>query len=124
MSLGDQTINASIGLGGHFNAPLSLSYENAIHEFAADHLLTVGGHLGFATGYTGLCAESNYHYTGVDKFDFYGGLRAGWNLASDNNYFLYSAHIGSNYYVTPRLAIKMELGYGLSSLMVGVSYKL
>ncbi len=123
LSKGDQTLNLTLGLDN--NTPIFLTYENVVHEFAADHLLSIGGQVGIASYYLPVAFDASYRYEGFDKFDLYGGLRLGYNLNSNNSGFMHGIHIGSNYYVLPNLGIKLELGgFGYNSLMIGVAYKL
>lgn len=91
-----------------------------------------------------VAAMGNYYFKPiVDKLDLYAGLRLGYDIASaetvwDNpeaeeyygdkysasaGGFIYTAHAGANYWLSDSFAINAELGYGVSFLSVGVSYK-
>ncbi len=123
LSQGDQMLNVSVALSD--NTPVFVSYENVVHAFAADHLLSVGGQVGIARHYLPIAADASYRYAGIDKFDLYAGLRLGYNINEYDSSFVHGIHIGSNYYVTQRLGIKLELGgFGYNSLMLGVAFKL
>lgn len=152
-NVGDKNASATIGLGGGYGTPIGLSYEQGISELSDGFILGAGGYFGYsgyneswAYGkmvYSNifLAAEGNVHYTKIsDKLDLYAGLRLGYNVGScdvkfdDPQYekyapgasaggFIYTTHVGANYYVTDVLAINLEAGYGLASLSAGVTYR-
>ncbi len=123
LSQGDQTITVSAALGEH--TPIFVAYDNVVHSFAPEHLLSVGGQVGIANHYLPIAADASYHFVGLDKFDLYAGLRIGYNVNNYDSYFVHGIHLGSNYYVLPNLAIKLELGgLGYNSLALGVVFKL
>ncbi len=70
----------------------------------------------------------------MDKLDLYAGVRLGYDVAScsvepDLGYnvsvggFIYTTHIGANYFLTDNWAVNAEVGYGLASLSVGATFK-
>lgn len=92
--------------------------------------------------YTVIGARSAYHYGGLnnDKFDLYGGAMLSYNIVSysytDNDpsndgYGVdaassgldFSIYAGGRYYFSDNLGVFAELGYGISTLNLGVSYK-
>ncbi len=152
---GSKVVNLGVGIGSSYGFPVSVSYEQGIMDIGSDQSIGVGGYVGMGFdsddytyvtyNYTNifLAAAGNYHYTGVDKFDFYAGIRLGYNVASANaNWidaddedlygdlysasaggFIYTAHVGARYYFNDSFAANAELGYGIAYLNVGVSYK-
>lgn len=73
-----------------------------------------------------------------DKVDLYGGLALGYYISSfsyngaspgyvyDNSYgnrVLFGLHLGGRYYFKPNLGAFAELGYGVSALKLGVTFK-
>ncbi len=144
-SNGDKKITANLGFGGGYGTPIAFSYEQGVVDLTNVMAIGVGGYLGH-TSYTSnhysysnmyLAAMGNWHYTGVNNFDFYAGIRLGYNVAGgswdDDSYsgsydvtqggLFFQTHIGANYYFNPNWAINAELGYGLASLSLGATYK-
>ncbi len=93
------------------------------------------------SSYILLGALGNYHFYDEDKLNAYGGLSLGYALAnssvtySDPSFptiavktggssFIYGLQVGGRYFFTDKLAANVELGYGVSVLKIGVSYKL
>lgn len=89
-------------------------------------------------------ATANYHYTGVRNLDLYGGVRLGYNYthgktnwqdpdfalilgdqlaAKDKSEVAYDVHFGARYYLLRRVAIFTEVGYGISIVSGGLTYK-
>lgn len=141
---GSQIVSANVGFGG-YGIPITLNYEHGIYDINEDMSIGVGGMFGFATKSEGiiqttglsLAAQGVYHYTGFDKFDLYASLDLGWNIATAKTKassgmpaisanaggFLWGINLGARYYFTDNFAVKADLGYGLSYISVGVSYK-
>ncbi len=85
-------------------------------------------------------ALGNYHFYDNDKFDAYGGLKLGYNNVSSkytgvdqsgvylsetsSSGMLFGAQIGGRYFFTENIAGHLELGYGISAVKVGVTFKL
>jgi hypothetical protein len=82
-----------------------------------------------------LGARGTYHFTDlVDKLDLYGGITMGGEIVSskytgDGVYndagsgFLGEFFAGARYYFTDDFSVMGELGYGISWLKLGISYK-
>lgn len=115
--------------------------------------LGIGGYIGYAsskdewfTGSTKYSWKYNYtiigargvlHYQLVDKLDTYGGLLLGYNIVSSKfdgvidagtrkaagSDLGWALFIGGRYYFKDNIAAFAELGYGISYLTVGVSFK-
>ncbi len=152
---GDNVISASVGFGGNYGVPISVAYEKGVYDINEKSAIGVGGYLGYASysekftygkySYSDIfiAATGSYHYTGVSKFDFYGGLRLGYDISSaktkwnDDSYdslyggsysasasgFVYSVVVGARYYFSESWAAQAEFGFGLALLNVGVAYK-
>jgi hypothetical protein len=129
---------------------LSVNFERGIVELGPG-VLSAGGYVGYkgfrySSGsytqkwnYVIIGARAAYHYTGlkVEKLDVYGGLMLSYNILNyTDNYSgsgnIYSsgrnsagvtAFVGGRYYLLPVLAAFSELGYGVSFVSVGVSFK-
>jgi hypothetical protein len=86
-----------------------------------------------------IAARGAFHYALVDKLDTYTGLLLGYRIANSKSfgdipaYGNYSASsggvmaawfAGGRYYFTDKFAGMAEIGYGLSYLTLGVSFKL
>jgi hypothetical protein len=137
---GTKVVSAGIGLGGAFGIPIALGA-----EFGVTDNIGVGAIAGYGRRSYGVAgysyainniligARGNYHLPLIDKIDTYGGLTAGYNVASISGTAVagtsaggvfISGHVGGRYYVTKPLSIQAELGYGIAYLTVGVAYKL
>jgi hypothetical protein len=79
------------------------------------------------------------HYPVVDKLDTYAGLMFGPNIVSSKEFgdwtgagnynaastsFFSAYYIGGRYYFKDNFSVMAELGYGISYLNIGVSFKL
>ncbi len=123
--------------------------DNLFDEHSA---LTVGAYLGYygtKNSYQEVTARwSNLlfggrgavHYNFVDKLDTYGGLMLGYNKDSysvsgagpnytidsnnSNGGFIFSLFVGARYFFTESIGAYAELGYGISALELGVTFKL
>lgn len=152
---GSQVLGLGIGVGGGYGVPVTLSYEHGIHSFSNVSHIGVGGNISYgahndsfsySTGtvkynYNNviIAAMANYHYTGVDKFDFYGGVHLGYDIVNssvksntddyagkykaDASGMFFGVRAGARYYFSDNWAASADLGYGLSILNIGVAYK-
>ena len=83
--------------------------------------------------------RGSFHYPLVEKLDTYAGLSFGlrfYNWSYDNDYdddyypnsnstgFYSYWFVGARYYLTDNLAAMAELGYGITYLNIGISFKL
>ncbi|MCF7858555.1 MAG: hypothetical protein K9N07_04435 [Candidatus Cloacimonetes bacterium] len=74
-----------------------------------------------------------------EKIDPYGGLMLGYNIVSykeplgwvstnsysgGSSYLMYGFYAGARYFINPKMAVYVELGYGFGYLNLGISYKL
>ncbi len=132
---------------------LSLSYEHCIKDklFDAKSSIGIGGIIGYASAewkysvidygvkYTNIIigARGALHYAFVDNLDVYGGILLGYDIVSSEvtgsaHYTDYEASgsdfvgggfIGARYYFSNNFGAFAELGYGIASLNLGISYK-
>ncbi|MFI3323243.1 MAG: hypothetical protein SNI45_02245 [Rikenellaceae bacterium] len=120
---GTKDLTASIGFGGG-GTPVALSYEQGIYDFAADHKLGLGGYVCLYSSAIAPAVECNYHFVGVDRFDLYGGVRFGFTFVDSYSSTFTSFNIGANYMLNSTWAVNVELGSGVGSIGLGVTYKL
>ena len=133
--------------------PISASVEYVLQDdlFDGKGALGVGGYLGYTSAkydysgwgwkYTNIIIGPRgfLHYNLADKLDTYTGLLLGYNIVSskefgtsyyNTNYSATSSgviwewFIGGRYYFSDNFAGMLELGYGISYLNIGVSFKL
>jgi len=132
--------------------PLSASFEVGILDGILDKgSIGVGGYLAFASykerRYLGdsywtysrvvIGPRGTFHYPLVDKLDTYGGLMLGFNkntwnwhgsgvhgTDSGGSGLGFSIFVGGRYYLSEKLAVMAELGYGISYLNLGIALKL
>ncbi|CAL2093186.1 conserved protein of unknown function [Tenacibaculum sp. 190524A02b] len=107
--------NISIGVIGGY-APLSLEtlqYVNGqgLQQGEEEISNIVGGGL------------LNFYLANGDEFDFYLGGSIGYASGLTAR-FLYEMHAGARYNLSDSFALNSEVGYGLSLLKVGISFKL
>ena len=93
--------------------------------------------------YIFLGALANYHFNlNIDKVDVYGGIKLGYlafssqttssgdsdlpaNLGTtDMSGLIYGFQLGGRYFFTDHLAAHLHLGYGVSYVSFGITYKL
>lgn len=131
----DLSERASIGIGGYFGC----AFDHDDIDEREDY--NVGTYI-YHTFTAAITAD--YHYTGVRKLDLYGGLRIGYNYtrgttdwddddfsivlgdtlaAKDKNGVAYDIHVGARYYLLRRIAVFTEVGYGISIVSGGLTYK-
>lgn len=147
---GQSDINLGIGFapfglnGSSTVPPISVSYEYGIKEN-----ISVGGYFGYtasesvAGAYTSkftymiIGARGSYHHQFVDNIDTYAGAMLGFNMANISyepalpagfpepsaGGFTYSVFIGGRYHFTDNLGAFAEIGYGISAINLGLTYK-
>jgi hypothetical protein len=127
---------------------ISVYYENCVVDNLWDEnsSISVGGMLshtaysrsglgGFKTSNTVIGARGALHYQFVDNLDTYAGLFLGYDIVSrklnditsydpgSTSSFTNSLFIGARYYFNDTWAAFGEIGVGLASLNLGVTYK-
>jgi hypothetical protein len=113
--------------------------------------ISVGGYLGYTAnrfkfagnqGYNFLYfiigPKATFHYNFVDTWEAYGGLLLGYTAVSSSSYgevtdlfgkpdnesrFIPAIYVGARYYFASNMAAFGELGYGISAISVGLSFK-
>ncbi|MDR1557649.1 MAG: hypothetical protein LBS88_11585 [Tannerellaceae bacterium] len=145
-SKGAQRVNAGIGVGT--GIPVEVSYERSIIDGlikGKNGAIGVGAYGGWyhrsvsdwSYNHYVLGARGAFHYQFIDKLDTYGGLMLGYNIATarwagdgesigaaSGSAFGYSLFVGGRYFFKPKLGVYSEVGYGISYLSVGVTFKL
>ena len=140
---------SALGGLGTGRPAISGSFEYGMWE-AGPGVISLGGYIG-NTGYryssegytqkwnyTVVGARSAYHlhaFETVPQLDPYAGLMIGYNIASysvtggyegPNTYgsgLGYSLFLGARWFFTNNIAVFVELGYGVSAINAGVSFK-
>ncbi len=115
----------SVGVGFGYNVAIDAKWEINVLDGICNGKggIGVGALLGtdfydrFALG-----AQSNFHYEFVDNLDSYVGLSLGGDFWNSNHLHL-GAQIGTRYYFNNHWAIMGEIGYGLSFVKIGATYK-
>jgi hypothetical protein len=125
---------------------LSASFEIGVKDGVIDKgSIGVGGYFGFSsakyenwwkTSNILIGARGSFHYPLVNKLDTYTGLILGYNIYSTKYYDSYSGaydatssgvalawFAGGRYYFTESFAGMAEIGFGISYLTLGVSFK-
>lgn len=146
LGIGFGTALGGMGTG---RPAISASFEHGLWE-AGPGVISLGGYVG-NTGYnyssegytqkwnyTVVGARGAYHFHGLEtvpQLDPYAGLMLGYNIASysvsggytgPNNYgsgLGYSFFLGARWFFTNNLAAFAELGYGVSVINAGISFK-
>lgn len=113
---------ASIGVGGY------LAYTANRFKYA--------GNRGYDYSYLIIGPRAAFHYNPIENLDTYGGLLLGYNIVSSSSYgdasdrpannesgFIPAIYVGARYYFMNNIAAFAEVGYGLSLVEVGLSFK-
>jgi hypothetical protein len=145
---GDNLLNVGIGLGviNLGGLPIGASFEHGFtKEISAggfvDYLSYNAGYLTYKYNWHVIYfgARGSYHFNELlsldnDKIDIYGGAGVGYAIygTSDNlvagysgysNRLFLNLHAGGRYYFSNNLGGFAELGYGVSTLKVGLALK-
>ncbi len=118
-SMGDQVINAGIGIGSTLYAyrtsgipPISVSFEKAVVDGILENgVIGVGGYLGYSSAkyrynylsyhygwnYTSIIVSAlgNFHYPLLDNLDTYAGVLLGYDISTSREFGDYT---GENYH--------------------------
>jgi len=145
-------IGTALGGLGSARPAISLSLDHGKWAVGGPGVISLGGYLG-NTGYkytdAGYTAKWNYyvvgvrgayHYNGFEKLpklDVYGGATLAYNIvkySSDNNDdhlansygsgIGLSGFLGSRWFFSDNIGAFAELGYGVSTLNIGITFKL
>jgi hypothetical protein len=118
--------NSSLGFGG-----LAGYYANKYTVKTAND-----GNYGWNYSHFLLGARGLLHYQFIDDLDTYAGLMLGWDIVSSSSFgtnsagsknsaggFVPGLFIGGRYYFARNFSAFAELGYGISALQLGISFK-
>jgi len=147
----DMVVNLGVGLGSYIGwsgystkVPfISSSFEYGLFDlFKKRATIGVGGYLAYTSSkykgvedwsYSDLIVggRASFHFQFVEKLDTYIGLLLGYDIVSyghkDANLggsrFISSEFLGARYYLAKNFSIFGELGYGISPLEIGISFK-
>ncbi len=121
---GDNVATVGVGIGStNFNIPISLSFEHGVYDINAKSAIGVGGKLAYGGSSAILAVTGSYHYDLFGgNWDPYAELALGYSLGS-YSVFHSGISIGTRYFFTDSIAAFAKVGYGLSWLEVGASYK-
>jgi hypothetical protein len=154
VQLGDVIVNLGVGVGADYKGDdyntgfgTKIAIEKALWQ-AGPGVITLGGEFGgsFSSGgYAGydnyhsqtivVAARAAWHYGWqVPGLDTYGGVSAGLGF----HHYKYSnpdyshssvipapgAFVGASYFVTPNFGFNAEAGYDITSLQIGLVFKL
>lgn len=151
-TMGNLGIGLGTGLGGLGKArpAISLSVDHGAWAIGGPGVISIGGYIGntgykyTSGGYTAkwnyfiIGARGAYHYNGfeVPELDVYGGVMLGYNIASysssgsgadySGNYgsgLGFSGFVGGRWLFAEKLGAFAELGFGVSNLTLGLTYK-
>lgn len=149
---GDKLLNLGIGLNGYYGGglPIGGSFEYGVTDQisvgAQIDFYTWGYNFGSGYKYRytfiPIALRGSYHVNELlnldnDKVDLYGGVQLGYYISkySDDSGFsgiynnsygnkaLFGIHLGGKYYFKPNLGGFAELGYGVSTLKLGLALK-
>jgi hypothetical protein len=127
----DYALKDNITVGGF------LGYYSSSQEFPS-----FGGTYVFNYSYTIVAARGTYHYPLVDNLDTYGSVLLGYTVGSSsieepagaNPAFTpaaasvggvaYGFSVGARYHFTDNIGAFAEVGYGISLLNIGLTYKI
>lgn len=144
-------LGTALGGLGKARPALSASFDKGMWDIGGPGVISLGGYIG-NTGYKysslGYNAKWNYtivgvrgayHYNGftnVPALDVYGGAMLGYNIVNfssdqEEGYFgksygsglEFTGFIGGRWFFADRVGAYAELGYGVSVLNIGVTYK-
>ncbi len=147
MTEGDSSISAKVGFCGGYGVPITVTYEKALWGINEASCVTLGGTVAY--GSVGdayyrvsdfiIGARGTYHYV-INKWDLLGGVTLGYDVASvnwkneykymkdvvgnpSNGGLFFGINVGANYYFKENWAVGAEIGYGLATINLGVTYK-
>lgn len=143
-------IGTALGGYGTVRPAISLSADHGIWETGGPGVISLGGYVGnmgykySGSGYDSkwnyfiIGARGAYHYNGfhTKNFDLYGGAMLGYNIVKyssnvSEDYFGkaygsglgFSGFVGGRYFFSNSIGAFAELGYGISVLNAGLTFK-
>lgn len=148
---GQGDINLGIGFVSNYGLPISVSYDygitdnisiGGIFSYASTSEDLGFGGMAYSWKYTYMIvgARGMYHFELMDNMDTYAGLLLGYNIASaefDGDPALeaivgnpsiggvaWGLTAGTRYHFTEKFGAFAELGYGVSVINLGLTYKI
>jgi len=144
-------LGTALGGLGKARPAISASIDHGVWDIGGPGVISLGGYVGntgykYASGnytykwnYMVVGARGAYHYNGftsVPKLDVYGGIMLGYNIvkyssdgddiAMANSYgsgMGFSGFLGSRWFFSNSMGVYAELGYGVSVLNAGLTFK-
>ena len=144
-------VGTALGGLGKVRPAISLSVDHGAWEVGGPGVISLGGYIGntgykYASGgntakwnYFVVGARGAYHYQGfttVPELDVYGGVMLAYNIVKysydgdnsvlSNNYgsgLGFTGFIGGRWFFNEKIGAYAELGYGVSVLNVGASFR-
>jgi len=144
-------LGTALGGLGKARPAISTSIDHGVWDIGGPGVISLGGYVGntgykYARGnytykwnYMVVGARGAYHYNGftsVPKLDVYGGIMLGYNIvkyssdgddiAMANSYgsgMGFSGFLGSRWFFSNSMGVYAELGYGVSVLNAGLTFK-
>jgi len=146
---GDMVINAGVGLGTFIYdrdfsvilPPITASFEYGIVDlFEGQGGIGIGGYAGYLlrkndvfgnVGDLVVGPRGLFHYQFVDNLDTYTGIMLGYDIRSfsqkntplSGSTFAFAYFVGARYYFTNHFGAFAELGYGISPVQLGFTFK-
>jgi hypothetical protein len=150
---GDKLFSVGLGIGGYVDGFYSYdNYNNGYYsagygipvtaslEFFINDAISIGPYAGIAFGNNWFAfdggARGSYHFSkhiplGTDKLDLYGSVILGVSHisydygANDGDDFAgrFGLTAGARWYFTDTFAVNAEVGWGVTPLLAGVSFK-
>ncbi|MBN1927196.1 MAG: hypothetical protein JW798_15290 [Prolixibacteraceae bacterium] len=134
---GDKVVN--LGISADWYTTISASAEYCIADGIVEKgSIGVGAFAGYGFAISSFYTNSSrilvgargaFHYPFIDKLDTYAGIALGinysiWTYSSNTFGLSTGAFFGARYYLSEKLAVFGEAGYGLGYLTAGVAFKL
>lgn len=110
---GTNTLSAGLGFSSYL--PINIAYERGIYDINSTMSIGVGGIISNsivgANNVFSIAAQCNYHFTGVDNFDFSGGAVLGFRSVSNHGgEFSFGLQAEAKYYFTDKFGVFLNFG--------------
>ena len=148
---GDKLLNVGLGLGSYYGGGVAVgaAFEYGVTDFISvggqADFYTWGYNFGSGYNYRytflPIAARGSYHFgkhfLTIDQLDLYGGVAVGYYISSykDNSGYtgiyndgyggkgLFGVFGGGRYYFKPNIAAFAEVGYNVTPLKAGITFK-
>lgn len=149
---GQINANIGVGIGSSFSAgSLSLPPLSVSVDYGYSDQISIGGYIGYVASkedfaflnyswkytYMIVGVRGAYHLDLVDGIDTYGGILLGYNIASVKyegsmtgipepkvGGIAYAGFVGGRYHFSEKIGAFAELGYGITFLNLGLTFKM